>query len=105
MRKEKKFPVPQEQTDSVRQQIILEGENTVRDLSIAVHIPEKDVYEHLEHIKKSINNLKLNLIIKPAKCNHCGFLFTKRERFKKPGKCPLCRSEQIGGPRFEIEEV
>jgi hypothetical protein len=40
----------------------------------------------------------------PAVCKKCGFVFAKREKLKRPGKCPVCRGESIREPRFTIEE-
>jgi hypothetical protein len=40
--------------------------------------------------------------VTPAECRKCGFVFQKREKLKKPGKCPICRSESIEEPLFGI---
>ncbi|MBA3060962.1 MAG: transcriptional regulator, partial [Nitrospirae bacterium] len=40
----------------------------------------------------------------PAECAKCSFVFRKRERLKKPGKCPICRSEFIQEPLFLIKK-
>ncbi|MFP3984068.1 MAG: transcriptional regulator [Desulfurivibrionaceae bacterium] len=107
MKKEKEPPIPAEHPDSVRKQIIsLLQEDTcsARDLSAAVRIPEKEVYEHLDHIKKSSGHLNLRFAIIPATCQKCGYSFAKREKLKKPGKCPACSSEWIEAPRFAINK-
>ena len=59
----------------------------------------KEVLEHLEHIKIALHG---GLVIIPALCLGCGFSFRKRERLKKPGRCPVCRSERIVEPSFSI---
>ncbi|MFO7760649.1 MAG: transcriptional regulator [Desulfobia sp.] len=105
--KKKAPPIPAEQFDSVRQQIISllrEGDHSARDLSVKVRIPEKEIYKHLDHIRKSVGHLKLHLTIYPAACHKCGYVFDKREKLNKPGKCPICRSEQIDSPRFAIKK-
>lgn len=98
--------VPVSRDDTVRREIadVLEGRTlSARDISGAVRISEKDVYEHLSHIQKTINKRDYKLIITPAECKKCGFVFRKRERLKKPGKCPICRGEAIEGPLFSIQ--
>jgi len=105
MRKEKpKEPsIPVERQETIRQKIVsLLKEKTlsVKDISFYVMIPLKDVCEHLEHIKKNKRDYYVDII--PARCNKCGFVFKKRDKLRKPGKCPVCRSELIEEPLFSI---
>jgi hypothetical protein len=59
---------------------------------------------HLDHIRKSLATTGQQLLVMPAECKKCGFVFAKREKLKRPGKCPVCRGESIREPRFTIEE-
>lgn len=96
---------PRERHETIRHAIIsvLEGQTlSARDISGYVAVSEKEIYEHLAHIQKTRIREKLKLIILPAKCKKCGFVFKKRERIKKPGKCPHCRSESIEEPLYTI---
>ncbi len=100
-------PVPAAMHDTVRRAIVAaleRGECSARDLSSAVGIPEKEVYGHLEHIRKTMSTAGRHLAISPAECRKCGFVFSKRERLTKPGRCPVCRGESIHEPLFSIEE-
>ena len=90
---------------TIRQTIItfLKGqEMTARDLSQAIGIREKEVYDHLAHIVRS-NTLGGKFTVQPATCRTCGFAFKKRDRLTPPGKCFLCRGESITPPRFSIK--
>ena len=96
--------IPAEQHDTLRHEIVslLDGEEfTAREISAAIGIPEKDVCAHLEHIQ--MHKRDLHLLITPAVCRKCGFVFRKRERLKKPGRCPVCRGELISEPLFSIK--
>jgi predicted Zn-ribbon and HTH transcriptional regulator len=98
--------IPMERHETIRQKIVsvLEGQNlSAKEISGKVGISEKEVYEHLGHIQLSIQKSGYNLILIPAECSKCGFVFKKRERFKKPGRCPVCRSESIQEPLFSIK--
>ncbi len=98
--------VPADRQETIRKQIIIalkEETLSAKDVSGIVRISEKDVSEHLSHIQKSILKHGGRLLKTPAECRKCGFSFKKRERFKKPGKCPVCRSESIVEPLFFIE--
>ena len=97
--------VPQERRDTIRQEIIsvLTGRSlSAREISAEVGISEKDVVDHLGHIRIAVRKSRERLMIVPAECKKCGFRFKKRERLNKPGKCPICRSQQIQEPRFSI---
>jgi len=99
---------PSASHDTIRREIMLElekGLRTSKDLSAAARIPEREVYGHLEHIRKTIANVGRHLMIKPAECKNCGFKFSKRARFTKPGKCPVCKEQFIRGPLFSIDCV
>lgn len=104
-RREKKAFIPVERHETIRQGIMsILTNNTMssKEISGRISIPEKEVYEHLEHIQKSLGKEDSELVITPAECLKCGFVFKKRERFKKPGRCPVCRNEQIAEPFFSI---
>ena len=83
---------------------ILRGQTlSAREISGIVKISEKEVYEHLDHIQRGTRNSRHPLIVAPAECKKCGFIFKKRERLKKPGKCPLCHSETVTEPLFSLQ--
>jgi predicted Zn-ribbon and HTH transcriptional regulator len=105
MMKRKEPPIPPEKTETIRRKLIASlSESTLSagELSVLAGIPEKDVHQHLQHIQKTIGTTGDFLIVQPAECKKCGFLFQKRTRLKKPSKCPVCRSSFIEEPLFAI---
>src|SRR5512146_3177001 len=95
---------PPETHDTVRHAIVavlLQGPRSARDLSASVGISEREVQGHLEHIRKSITTSGRHLVVRPAECKKCGFVFAKRQKLKRPGKCPVCKGESIRDPRYE----
>ena len=103
--KPRKPMVPRTAQETTRQAIIAllsEGPVSAKDISIAVHLPEKEVSSHLAHIRRSLHAFGGVLAITPAECRACGFVFAKRDRMTPPGKCPVCRSEAIDDPLFSI---
>jgi predicted Zn-ribbon and HTH transcriptional regulator len=84
-------------------QLLKQGEFTAKDLSRILGIREKEVYEHLPHVERSARN-SVQFIYRPASCLDCDFVFKKRRRFTRPGRCPVCRSERISEPAFRITE-
>ena len=105
-KKDKKPFLPPERKDTLRHEIITLMKDsqsiTAKDISAEVRIPEKEVYVHLEHIQKSLSKTGQHLQIEPAECLKCGFVFTKRDRLKTPGRCPVCHEEHIQEPLFSI---
>lgn len=99
--------VPIERRETIRQEItdvLKDSVLSAKDISGSVGIPVKEVYEHLAHIQKTVCKGEHHLDVIPAECKKCGFVFKKRERLKKPGKCPVCRSESIEEPLFSIRK-
>ena len=103
----KQPPIPVDMPDTARHEILLAlGQRVLSagEISRKVRISEREVYGHLEHIRKTVSKIGKHLIITPAECRKCGFTFTKRERLRKPGRCPLCRGESIQEALFSIGE-
>ena len=75
---------------------------TAKELSARVGISEKDVAGHLEHLEKSLKAGGAALVVIPAECLSCGFVFKERKRLTRPGSCPECRATRIDPPAFRI---
>jgi predicted Zn-ribbon and HTH transcriptional regulator len=90
---------------TLRQRLITlleEADCDQREISQALRISEKDVPEHLGHIRRSLAAAGRTLAIQPAECLACGFVFKERRRFSRPGRCPRCRESRVALPRFRI---
>jgi len=91
---------------TIRQEIMTllsEGQYGAKSISKIIRISEKEVYEHLSHIDRSLKSQNRKLRIIPALCLECGFVFESRNRFTSPGKCPRCKGEHIQDPGYSIE--
>jgi predicted Zn-ribbon and HTH transcriptional regulator len=76
---------------------------SARQISERAGVPENDVALHLEHLDRSIRREGGRLVVEPASCLACGFVFRSRQRLSTPGSCPSCRSERIAPATFRIE--
>lgn len=75
---------------------------SARDLSQMLGIEEKEVYSHLSHIQRSVASQRQRLVVIPSRCLVCGYVFDKRKRFTRPGRCPRCKAERIQEPRYQV---
>lgn len=92
--------VPEQREQTIRQDILAclgRDRLSAAELSRLVHKPEKDIYHHLEELKKAG---KVRLL--PPICAECDFRFEERKKTKKPGKCPRCKSTRIKPPLFAL---
>lgn len=104
--KNKKPQIPAQRIDTARHEIIsaMTGAAlSAKEISSIVSISEKDVHSHLEHIKRTLHTEGKTLIVTPSRCKKCGFVFKRRERFTKPGKCPECKGTSIEEPLFRVD--
>jgi transcriptional regulator len=93
------------EVNTIRQELIRvlsEGQCGVKALSKTLRMSEKEIYEHLSHINRSIKSHGKKLLIVPAVCLECGYSFEGRNRFTPPGKCPKCKGEHIQDPEYSI---
>jgi hypothetical protein len=103
----KEPPQPVERHETIRKYIIAllqDDAFSAKEISGYLRISEKDVSDHLEHIRKTMNKGDYHLIVKPAACDKCGFTFHKRGKLSRPGKCPICHSNLITPPMYSVKK-
>lgn len=86
-----------------RQEIISlleKEEHSAQGLANHFRMELKFIVEDLAHIKRSVKPRKL--VITPAQCKGCGFVFKERSRIKRPSRCPQCKHERIQESLFRI---
>ncbi len=77
---------------------------TVDELAFYLHEEDRrSIIEDLEHVAKTVKKNGMVLLMEPARCNKCGYVF-RTARVKPPSRCPRCKSEWISPPRFIIRE-
>lgn len=105
---EKRIRAPGERSETLREAIAaalrsLGRPASAKEISGLVGLSEKEVMDHMAHIRRSSRSREESLTVTPALCKVCGFVFKKRERFTKPTRCPVCRGERITDPLFSYE--
>lgn len=69
---------------------------------VNTELKPSELYDELEHVKKTLKRMGYRLEIVPATCKKCGYVFSDREKLKKPSRCPRCKSERIEPPKFFV---
>ena len=90
---------------TIRQEMInllSQHELDARDLSQELGIREKEVYDHLAHVARSVKAENKKLIVHPSRCLQCGFVFEDRKRLTRPSRCPKCKQSYLQSPRYSI---
>lgn len=90
---------------TIRQEMMVllsNKEMGARELSQAMGIREKEVYDHLSHIARSAAAQRKRLIILPFRCLGCGYVFQDRKRYTRPGRCPCCKRSHVQEPTYRI---
>ncbi len=78
------------------------GPLTALELSALVHLPEKEIAPHVEHLARSLRHGDARLEVEPARCLDCGYAFRDRTRLARPSACPRCRGQHLAAPVFRI---
>lgn len=90
---------------TVRQRIIqllAEQEMSAKELSQRLGVREKEVYDHLGHIARSVAARGKRLWVPPFECLSCGYVFRERERYTRPSRCPRCKGSHIQTPVYRL---
>jgi len=83
-------------------ELLAKREMDARELSRLLGIREAEVFEHLDHIAKSVTAKKRKFKVRPCRCRLCGYVFENRRRLSRPGRCPECKRSQLEGPTYAI---
>lgn len=82
--------------------LLREEELDALELSQLLSIREKEVYEHLPHIARTLAAHGERLVITPYQCLNCQYVFQQRDRFNRPGRCPRCKEAHIRMATYRI---
>jgi hypothetical protein len=80
---------------------VLAVPRTASSLARELGLRRGDLEEDLRHAIRSARAAGERVVIEPARCKQCGFLFDP-EKLSKPGKCPACRGTRIFEPLVSI---
>ena len=74
---------------------------TASSLARELGLDRRDMEDDLRHMIRSARASGHEVIVEPARCKSCGFVF-EEERLLKPGRCPACRESRIYEPLIRV---
>ena len=80
---------------------VLSTPRSASSLARELGLRRGDVEEDLRHAIRSARAAGERVVITPARCKQCGFVFDEA-KLSKPGKCPACRGTRIFEPQVSI---
>jgi predicted Zn-ribbon and HTH transcriptional regulator len=81
---------------------VLATPRTLSSLARELGLTREGLEVDLLHAIRSARSAGERVVIEPARCKQCGFVFDQ-ERLTRPGKCPHCRGSRIFEPLVSIE--
>ena len=77
---------------------------SVSRLARELRLPRADVEDALRHMLRSARAAGHRIVVLPARCRSCGFIFDE-DKLTKPGKCPSCRGSRIFEPQISLDRA
>jgi len=77
---------------------------SVSSLARDLGLKRADIEDDLRHVLRSARAAGYRIVVVPARCRACGFMFDE-QRLSKPGKCPACRSSRLYEPQISIHRA
>jgi len=74
---------------------------SVSRLARELGLSRADVEDALRHMIRSARASGHHVVVLPARCRACGFVFDE-DKLTKPGKCPECRQSRIFEPQISV---
>lgn len=89
---------------SNRREIIdlLATPRTASSLARELGLKRGEIDDELAHAIRSARAAGHAVVVEPARCRKCGYLFDER-KLTKPGKCPECRGTWVYEPLISIK--
>ena len=83
-------------------QLLAAGPRSVSSLARELGLERRDAEDDLRHAIRSARAAGHRIVVEPARCKQCGFLFGE-DKLSKPGTCPECRGTRIFEAQVRIE--
>jgi transcriptional regulator len=83
-------------------ELLSAGPRSASALARALGLRRGDVEDDLRHALRSAAASGSRIVVVPARCKDCGFVFDG-ERLTKPSRCPSCKGSRLFEPQIGLE--
>jgi hypothetical protein len=83
-------------------QLLSQQPRSVSSIARELRLDRRDVEDDLRHAIRSARAAGHHVLIEPARCRQCGFVFGE-DKLLKPGKCPSCKGSRLFEAQIRIE--
>ena len=84
-------------------EILSADPRTASSLARELGLPRRDVEDDLRHMIRSARAAGHRVVVEPARCKACGYLFSE-EKLAKPSRCPQCKGTWLFEPLVRVEQ-
>jgi transcriptional regulator len=77
---------------------------SVSSIAREMGLDRRDVEDDLRHAIRTAEVAGHTIVVEPARCKQCGFVFGA-DRLAKPGKCPECKGSRLFEAQIRIEKL
>jgi hypothetical protein len=82
-------------------EILSSEPRTVSSLARELGLSRGDVEDDLRHMIRSARAAGHEVVIEPARCRACGYVFGE-DKLSKPSRCPACKSTWLFEPLVRV---
>jgi beta-phosphoglucomutase family hydrolase len=75
---------------------------SINEIARLLELGAREIEEDVRHLIKSLRHSSQRIVVTPAQCRKCGFVFAQN-KLRKPGKCPSCHGTWIEEPMLHVE--
>ncbi len=75
---------------------------SVSSIARELGLDRRDVEDDLRHAIRSAQAAGRTVVVDPARCKQCGFVFGD-DRLAKPSKCPECKGTRLYEAQISIQ--
>lgn len=76
------------------QDLVSQQPRSVSSLARELGMDRGDLEEQLRHAIRSAQAAGHRIVVEPARCKTCGFVFSE-DKLAKPGRCPACKGSRL----------
>jgi hypothetical protein len=75
---------------------------TASSLARELGLGRRELEDDLRHMIRSARAAGHDVIVEPARCRACGYIFGE-EKLAKPSRCPACKSTWLFEPLVHVD--